>query len=232
MTAWQAGRAAAVGRWAAGLALTSGLLVEPVAAAGADLARYRTHVLESSVADVVAASQARASEVVTVHERPARIQVLEWRTPYASVSDTDVDPVKGITFGFLEGRLYQMTVIYDRVRTVGLTTQDLVAGVSAVYGEQAPRASRPHGATGGVADGVVIGAWQDAKASVVLVRGPYDELQLILRSTELEPRAATAIAAALSQDAAEAPARRQDALAAEAAEAVAERARNKSRFRP
>ena len=120
MTVWQAGRAASVSRWVAGLALTSGLLMEPAAAAGADLTRYRTHALESSVADVVAASQARASEVVTVHERPARIQVLEWRTPYAGVSDTDVDPVKGITFGFLEGRLYQMTVTIDTAQSTAM----------------------------------------------------------------------------------------------------------------
>jgi hypothetical protein len=231
MTVGTAGRRRGVlGSASVVVVLAAGLAAVPAAAA--DLTRYRGHVLESSVAEVVAVSEARASEVTTVHERPSRIQQLEWRTPYASVGATEVDPVKGITFAFLDGQLYQLTVIYDRARTVGLTTADLVAGVAAVYGEQAPRSSKPHGASGGVADGVVIGTWLDARASAVLVRGPYDELQLIIRSTELEPRAIKAIAAARTQDAVDEPARRQDAEAAVAAEAVAERARNKSRFRP
>ena len=49
-----------------------------------DLSRYRVYVLESSLESVVAVSGARAADTKTLHERPARIQQLEWRAPYAS----------------------------------------------------------------------------------------------------------------------------------------------------
>ena len=202
------------------------------AAAASDLTRYRGHVLESSIADVVAASASRPSDVTTVHERPSTIQVLEWRTPYTSIDSPEVDPVKGITFAFVDGLLYQLTIDYDRTRIVGLTTGDLVAGVAAVYGPQTQRPTRAVALTGAVADAVILGYWNDARASVMLVRGPYDDVQLLIRSTDLEARAATVIRAALKRDAAEAPARRQEAREADAAAALAERARNKSGFKP
>ena len=48
-------------------------------ASAQDLSRYRAYVLESSVESVIAASGARAADARTLHERPAKIQELEWR---------------------------------------------------------------------------------------------------------------------------------------------------------
>ena len=44
-----------------------------------DLSRYRVYVLESSLESVIATSGARAADAKTLHERPAKIQELEWR---------------------------------------------------------------------------------------------------------------------------------------------------------
>ena len=89
-----------------------------------DLSRYRAYVLESSLESVVAASGARAADVKTLHERPAKIQELEWRAPYASSGSELADPVRGAVFTFCDDALYQVVVSYDRDRTNGLTNSD------------------------------------------------------------------------------------------------------------
>ena len=43
------------------------------------LSGYRTDALESSVASVLKSSGAREADLKMLHERPARIQELEWR---------------------------------------------------------------------------------------------------------------------------------------------------------
>ena len=47
-----------------------------------DISRYRTYVLESTLETVVEATGDRGTGVKMLHERPARIQELEWRGPY------------------------------------------------------------------------------------------------------------------------------------------------------
>jgi hypothetical protein len=59
-----------------------GLLFTGPVASAQDLSRYRSYALESSVESVIAANGARAADVKTLHQRPARIQELEWRAPY------------------------------------------------------------------------------------------------------------------------------------------------------
>ena len=53
-------------------------------ASAQELSRYRGYVLESTLESVVATSGARETEVKTVHERPAKIQEMEWRAPYVN----------------------------------------------------------------------------------------------------------------------------------------------------
>ena len=93
-------------------------------ASAQDVSRYRGYVLESSVESVVGTSGARAADTKTVHERPAKIQELEWRAPYASSGSALADPVGRIVFTFLDDALYQVVVSYDRGRTDGLTNND------------------------------------------------------------------------------------------------------------
>ena len=99
-----------------------------------DLSRYRVYVLESSLESVVAASGARAADTKTLHERPAKIQELEWRAPYASSGGEMADPVRGAVFAFCDDALYQIVVSYDRDRTNGLTNSEIIESLTALYG--------------------------------------------------------------------------------------------------
>ena len=95
-----------------------------------ELSRYRVYTLESDLASVVAASGVRLTDVKTLHERPARIQELEWRAPYVSSGSDNADPVRGIAFGFYNDALYQIVVTYDHGRTDGLTSSDVIKSLS------------------------------------------------------------------------------------------------------
>ena len=198
-----------------------------------DLTRYRTHVLGAEVTEVIAALGARPDDMKTQHERPAMLQTLEWRPPYTRSDADDADPVESVTFAFVDRQLYEIAVEYDRSRIAALTTGDLVAGVAAVYGRQLVAA--PYGAPRrdtGPEGTVVLARWADARATVALVRAPYGDVRLLLRSTHLGAMAAQAAGAAQAQDLVEAPARRAAAKAAAEAEQKAERIRNRSAFKP
>ena len=116
------------------LVIAVGLILSGQLAFAQDMSRYRAYVLESSLDSVVAASGARAADAKTLHERPATIQELEWRAPYADSRNALPDPVREISFTFYNDALYQVTVNYDRDRTEGLTNRDIVESLSAAYG--------------------------------------------------------------------------------------------------
>ncbi len=208
-------------------------------ASAQDVSRYRGYVLESSVESVVGTSGARSADAKTIHERPAKIQELEWRAPYVSSGSELADPVRGIVFTFLNDALYQVVVSYDRDRTDGLTNNDVIGTLTAAYGEPTLRSGkrqlpRPAAAQSGT---IALAQWETAQASLTLVRRSYpSEFQLILTSTPLSLRARNAIREAVRLDAAEAPRRELDQRKKEAAEASAARekarATNKAAFRP
>ncbi len=194
--------------------------------------RYRDHVLGNQLAVILSATGSRATDVKTLHERPSLIQTLEWQAPYARPGAEEADPVESVVFAFVDGQLYQITVDYDRPRIAGLTTADLVAGVEAVYGPRLPAQSQKARVDPMPEGTVVLGRWGDDSATVTLVRGPFEEIRLLVRSTRLGQTAARAIAAARAQDVADAPARQAAAEALAAAEEQAERTRNRSAFKP
>ena len=215
------------------LAVAIGLGGHVVVASGQDLSLYRTYALGSALADVAAAAGAGPSDIKVRHERPTAVQQFHWRAPYTSSDAADADPVDAITFDFVEGRLYQLTVTYDRRLTRGLTTADLVSAMADSYGAPDARTSGTSGATTDpVLDAIVLARWADAQATVTLTRGPHEAVQLVVRAEELGARATAAIRAAQSLEASEAPLRREQARAAEAAGALAERTRNKAAFKP
>jgi hypothetical protein len=206
-------------------------------AAAQDLSRYRAFVLESSMESVVGSSGGRATDARTLHERPAKIQELEWWAPYAS--GELADPVRQIAFRFYNDALYQVIVSYDPDRTDGLTDRDLIATLTSAYGAPVPRSAkrqaiRPAGA---YVDAVVLAHWETAAASLSLVRGAYmPEFQLILVSKSLSLSARNATREAVRLDAAEAPRRESEQRKKDAAEASATRLKardaNKAAFRP
>jgi hypothetical protein len=207
-------------------------------ASAQDLSRYRGYVLESTLQSVVATSGAQATDAKTIHERPAKIQELEWRAPYVSTGTTLADPLRGIVFTFLDDALYQVVVSYDRERTDGLTNADVIETLTAAYGPPVLRSARqPARPAATLPDTIALAQWDTAEASLTLVRGTdTPEFQLILLSKALGLRARNATREAVRLDAAEAPQRELDQRKKDAAEASAAReqtrATNKAAFRP
>ena len=221
------------------LVITIGLILGGQLAFAQDVSRYRAYVLDSSLDSVVAASGARSADAKTLHERPATIQQLEWRTPYVDSRNTLADPVREITFAFYNDALYQVIVDYDRDRTAGLTNADIIDSVSTAYGvptiaSASARMSPPAEAS---PDSIVLARWESAESLLMLVRGSYTpEFQLILVSKSLSARARTAIREAVRLDALEAPRREAAQRKKESDDASAARDKtrivNKGAFRP
>lgn len=212
------------------------LVFSPHLGAAQDLSRYRAYVLDSSLASIVTTSGARAADARTLHERPARIQELEWRAPYVGFGTELADPVRGAIFSFYDDSLYQIVVTYDRSRTDGLTNGDIIASLAEVYGEPVLASSRSRPAAA-LPDALVLAQWDSPGSSVTLLRGSYSpEYQLVLLSKASSARAQTAIREAGRLDAIEAPRRELERRNKDAAEATAARDKirttNKAAFRP
>lgn len=220
------------------LVIAVGLVLSGQLVFAQDMNRYRAYALGSSLDSVVAASGAPIADARTLHERPAIIQELKWRTPYADSRTTLADPVREIYFTFYNDALYQVAVQYDRYRTEGLTDSDLIESVSAAYGmpllASKSRTSPPADA---FPDSIVVARWENPDSLLTLVRGLYrPEVQLILVSKSLAASARTAIREAARLDVIDAPRREAAQRKKEAVDASAaldkSRVANKAAFRP
>lgn len=202
------------------------------------LSRYREYTLGSSLASVVRTSGAREADLKTLHERPVRIQELEWRAAYVPLGSPAADPVRNILFSFCDDQLYRIVVTYERDRMEGLTNADVMESVSAAYGAlpMHPRAADSPPVEM-AADTAVVARWDDGASVLSVVRGGYSlEFQLVLISKQLSARARSARKEAVRLDTREAPQREQNQRTKELADArVAQekaRAVNKAAFRP
>src|SRR5256884_2060490 len=99
-----------------------------------DLSKYREFELGTNLLAVAKQANMKPSEARAIHQRPAVIQELEWRPPRSFNSSPEVDPVKEVLFSFYNGELFRMLVTYDQYRTQGLTDEDMVEAISAIYG--------------------------------------------------------------------------------------------------
>ena len=209
----------------------------PVAAA--DLGTYREFKIGASTADVIAGTGAAERDVKTLHQRPALLQELSWR-PRSAIGRnfTDRDSVATIVFSFIDNQLFRMAIDYDRSSTEGLTKEDMIASLSAMYGPrstQRPVGSRP--AFDSLDTPTVIALWQQGDASLTLNQSTYGGgFGLVITSSPLEVLARKAQATAVTMDAREAPAREAARAKeqADAARAAAEKTRttNKATFKP
>ena len=217
--------------WVAGVFVLSCQLVS-----AQDLSRYRDYALDSSLESVVAASGVRPTDTKVLHERPAKIQEVEWRAPYVRSGTELADPVRGLIFSFVDDALYQVLVSYDPDRTDGLTDSDIIASLTASYGTPVPKSARNRPPAASV-DRVVLAQWDNADSFLTLTRGAYStDFQLVLMSKALGTRARDAIREAARLDTAEAPRRElaQRKKEADAAAAARDKIRttNKAAFRP
>ena len=109
------------------------------ASSAIDLSKYRVFEFGSSLVNV--ARQAGISaEPRVVHQRPEIIHELMWLPVSAAPSDGAGDSVRKVIFTFYNDQLSRIVVSYDRERTQGLTSEDLVEAVSAMYGVSTPLA--------------------------------------------------------------------------------------------
>jgi hypothetical protein len=209
---------------------------------GQDRSRYRDFKLGGDLASIGALTGVAASEAKTIHSRPAMLQELLWRRPYASSGTPpgDVDPVKEIAFSFYNDQLSKMVVDYDRDRTAGLTDADLVEAISSEYGPRVQpgvRAGQPAAPPIDDQSGTPIARWGDGDYAVVLYRSSYASgFRMIVTSPRLEALTRTAVAQAVRLDGREAPQREiaRQKKEADDRRASQEKARlaNKATFRP
>lgn len=205
----------------------------------AELSRYREFELGASVATVTAVTQ-NAARVRIVHSRPALLQQLEWRPRYmAGAPQADRDSIGEVVFSFVDDQLFQMSIAYAQDRTSGLTDQDMVGSLTAVYGAPSSPAPRTRTSSSLLALDVpvVIAEWRHAETTVVLQRREYSEsFFLVITSLPLDIIARKAQATAVAMDQSEAPAREAALLKKRAADeklaAETTRSANKKVFQP
>ena len=205
----------------------------------AELSRYREFELGTSVATVTAVTQ-NAARVRIVHSRPALIQQLEWRPRYmAGAPQADRDSIGEVVFSFVDDQLFQMSIAYAQDRTSGLTDEDMVGSLTAVYGAPSSPSPRTRTTSSAVAFDVpvVIAEWRHADTTVVLQRKEYSEsFFLVITSLPLDIIARKAQATAVAMDQREAPAREAALLKKRADDekvaAETTRATSKKAFRP
>ena len=138
--------------------LLSGLA--PIAIAG-DLSRYRNFQFGTDLASVSKLTDTPLSQIKLVHRRPALIQELAWR-PQPLGPSSATESAQEVVFTFYEGQLFRITVNYDRYKTEGLTSEDIVEAISANYGLAVKRGepSKTPKALYGDPD-TVVAQWQD-----------------------------------------------------------------------
>lgn len=206
---------------------------------GQSPAHYRDFQLGGDVASVSALTGVAASDAKTVRSRPAILQELQWRRPYA-LSETAVDPVEQIAFGFYNDQLFRLVIDYDRGRTEGMTDADMVEGISMMYGTTAKvplKANRAPLTAVDEESGTRVAGWGDGEYAAVLYRSSYASgFRMIVTSVRLNALARTAEAQALRLDERDAPQRERARQKKEADDERAAKTKarlvNKAAFRP
>jgi hypothetical protein len=231
-------------RWAQPLAIAGvGVVLSMLPVQAQERTDYRDFALGSSLTRVLAQVGAAASDVTLIHQRPALMQDLRWRTPYVPGDATQQrkDPVQQMVFSFSNDQLFRIAIDYDRALTDGMTDADMIAALSERYGP-ALTPSRSLNATAAPAQPTgewttAVAQWSAGDTFVVLLRRAFTAgFQVVIASARLESVATAAAAEAVRLDKSEAPARnlarqQQDTEQARLAEEKA-RAANKAAFRP
>jgi len=177
---------------------------------GQDLSRYREFQFGMNLDSLAKQTKVKPSEAKMLHQRPAMIQELWWQRSFGG-SSPETDSVREVIFSFYNGELFRMLVNYDRYRTEGLTTEDMIEAISAQYG----LATRPTAETVSFSSSQiyndsekVLARWEDAQYSYNLFRFSYGPtFGMVLFSKRLDALARAAVADAIRLDAQEAPQR-------------------------
>ena len=202
---------------------------------------YREFQLGGDLASVSALAGVAMSEAKSIHQRPALIQDLQWRRPYAPTGPTapSPDPAQHIAFSFYNDQLFRVVIDYDRNRTEGMTDADMIETISSEYGSMSKEPQKSRVASSQVAEesGTPVARWGDADYSVVLYRSSYaSAFRMIVTALRLDALARTAEAQAVRLDERDAPQREiaRQKKEADDTRVAQEKARlaNKAGFRP
>jgi hypothetical protein len=154
-------------------------------------------------------------------------------------NSTDRDSVAGVVFSFIDNQLFKMVIEYDRSRTEGLTKDDMIASLSAIYGPRStlPASAPQRSAIDSLDAPSVLARWRQGDTSITLQQSTYSGgFGLVILSVPLEALARKAQATGVTMDAREAPLREgaRAKAQAEAEKAAAEKTRttNKATFKP
>jgi hypothetical protein len=199
-----------------------------------DLSKYRTFSLGTSLAEV-SKQLGPDFKPTLIHQRPAVIQEVTFWLMGSSQSRGKVDPVSQILFSFYNGTLYRILVIYDQRAIEGLTAEDMVQAVSALYGS----ATRPDTDISFPTKAFyeskekLIARWEDSQNSVNLFRsGTLDSFGLVLLSKRLDAEAEAAIIESVKLEKEEAPQKEIERQRGKADDLEVARQQNKKTFKP
>ncbi len=205
-----------------------------------DLSRYREFQFGMSLAAIAKQGGMEPSEAKTIHQRPAVIEELAWRPTRSFAPSAPADSVNEVLFSFYNGELFRMVVNYDRIRTEGLTDEDMVEAISAKYGIATKPAAKVilFSSSQVYNDSEkIIARWEDPQYSFNLFRSTYQPtFGMLVFSKRLDAQAQAAVAEAIRLDEQGAPQReierqrKQDAV--ERAGQEEARVLNKAAFRP
>jgi hypothetical protein len=204
-----------------------------------DLGKYRDFEFGMSPESVAKEVHVNASEVKTTHRRPAVIQTLQWdQFRYSDVAAKG-GSLRSIRFDFYNGELFKMIMTYDPAGTDGLTTDDMIEAISALYGPATNPERTLSVSTSEIYEDKqkVLACWEDAQYSYNLYRALYgNTFGLVAFSKKLDVMASDSSREADRLDKLEAP-ERELALQLKQVEdkrAAQEKARlvSKPKFRP
>jgi hypothetical protein len=203
----------------------------------ADLSSYRGFRFGMSTAQAADQAGVKVTDATTVHQQPALIQVLDFQPNLFHASTSKNDPVSQVALTFYDGQLTRMAVVYDRYKVDGMTADDMIQALSAVYGTAAkPTAEIVYHSYYAEA-APVLARWEDSEYSYNLIRSDdRSSFALILYSKRLDALAATAIVEAVRLEALAAPQKEADRAKKQAddTQALQEKSRlsNIASFRP
>ena len=202
-----------------------------------DLSAYRKFEFGSDLQTVAKLAGTSPAHATVLHRRPALIEELEWR-PQALGWSSKTEAVQQVAFSFYNGELFRIVATYDRYETEGLTSNDMIEAISAIYGMAAKPTvvDKVSGEFAGDKE-EILAQWQDPLYRFDLVRFSYGtSFKLIGVMKKLEAPAQAANLEAKRLDDQEAPQREAARAASDAQSAGAklEKARlaNKPKFRP
>jgi hypothetical protein len=208
--------------------LTSALLL----ILAADLSTYRQFHFGMDLPAATKQSGLTAPDSKVITRRPALVETLEWQPQRAALPNS----VENVVLTFYNDQLFRMVINYQRLRTEGMTTEDMIDSISSTYGTP----TRPDVTV--VLPSYndekvkVLARWEDADYSLNLVHSFMASYTLIAVSKPLEASALSALAESLKLDREEAPAKEllRNEKEATDAKAALDKARvaNKAGFRP